>query len=164
MYNHPLTASHCPTSHIHPPLPPRCTSFICFTGIADFAPGEGLSDADRGGYLQRESTAPDWLKLQLTASQLRGAGRRRFKQIPAFHASHVLMRRAAWKQHFCRYLRQAATTILDRQMCLLLIGFDDEPMDLPNMPTCYDPESEAFIDAIVAEYLVTGVVEWYPAH
>eukprot|EP00961_Rhodomonas_salina_P067384 905022-Rhodomonas_salina.1 len=32
------------------------------------------------------------------------------------------------------------------------------------MPTCFDEESEAFVDAIVAKYLVTGVVEWYPAH
>eukprot|EP00961_Rhodomonas_salina_P022387 300934-Rhodomonas_salina.1 len=49
-------------------------------------------------------------------------------------------------------------------MCLPLVGFEDEPLDRPNMPTCLDEESEAFVDAIVAEYMVTGVVEWYPAH
>eukprot|EP00961_Rhodomonas_salina_P223809 3026220-Rhodomonas_salina.1 len=69
------------------------------------------------------------------------------------------MRRAAWKRRFGRYLGQATSTILDWRMCLPLVGFDDEPLDRPNMPTCFDPASEAFVDAIVAEYLVTGVVE-----
>eukprot|EP00961_Rhodomonas_salina_P080088 1076527-Rhodomonas_salina.2 len=74
------------------------------------------------------------------------------------------MQRAAWRRRFGWYLGQAATTILDGRMCLPLVGFEDEPLDSPNLPTCFDEASEAFVDAIVAEYLVTGVVEWYPAH
>ena len=37
-------------------------------------------------------------------------------------------------------------------------------MQLANLPTCYVQEEEVFVDAIMADYLVTDVVSWYPPH
>ena len=39
------------------------------------------------------------------------------------------------------------------------------PLDSPNMKTCFDsPDHTQFVDNIISEYLVTGVVSWYPPY
>jgi len=140
-----------------------------------FLPAEinWLQRVDVGEHTQREASPPPWFKIgraewhRLGGADGRehppwGAGRRQLKPFPVFHASRVLMRAKRWKTRFRRFLGQATQIILDGRMAIPLEDYGEEPMQRPNMPSCYGDEAEAFIDSIIADYLVTDVVSWYP--
>jgi hypothetical protein len=117
----------------------------------------------RPTWAQREASPPPHFQPRETSPLPRGF-QARLRPIPEFHASRVISRASRWKKRLGRYLGQAASIILDGRMCLPLDQHEIEPMDRPNLPACYsDPRHTAFVDAIVAEYLVTNVVSWYPS-
>jgi hypothetical protein len=112
---------------------------------------------------QREASPPAWFRDRLSPPPPRTLSTS-LKPIPVFHATRVIAKAKTWRQRFNRHLGQAARIILDGRLCLPLDKHEELPLDSPNLPACFDPPAHAeFVDQIVAEYLITGVISWYPA-
>jgi hypothetical protein len=116
---------------------------------------------------QREASPPAWFKARMTPSPeppIRPASRTTLRPIPAFHVTSVIAKRGTWHRRFKRFLGQAARVILDGRLCLPLDYHEGPPLDAPNLPTCFShPEHTQFVDRIISEYLITGVISWYPS-
>jgi hypothetical protein len=114
---------------------------------------------------QREGSPPPWFRSALLrdANPHSSGDVVAVRPMPTFHASSVIARARQWKRRLGRFMGQAASIILDGKLCLPLDCNEVPPMDKPNLPTCFEsPEATAFVDSIVAEYMVTNVVSWYP--
>ena len=82
-----------------------------------------LEDEERGEFLQREAPLPEWFRQRCSGSPPRGAGRRKLRAFPLFHASRVLMQAGKWRRLFSRHLGQAAAAILDGRLELQLESY-----------------------------------------
>eukprot|EP00961_Rhodomonas_salina_P300554 3939887-Rhodomonas_salina.1 len=73
------------------------------------------------------------------------------------------MKRArVWHEDLGKLLSPAALLILDGRLSIPLDEHDIPSFERPNLKTCEGEEKEAFLDGIIAEYLVTGVLSWCP--
>ena len=120
------------------------------------------------GRRQREASPPEWFALKLARRSTSPPPRRTvttIKKIPDFHITRVISKRSAWFRRFKHHLGQAARVILDGRLTIPMECHEGPPLDSPNMKTCFDsPDHTRFVDNIISEYLVTGVVSWYPPH
>jgi hypothetical protein len=81
------------------------------------------------------------------------------KPIPEFDVTRVAARVHTWVKRLPD-VGMAAKVILEGRLALPLKSADVQGFDLPNLPTC--DEAPDLIDALVAEYLICGVLEYCP--
>ncbi len=81
------------------------------------------------------------------------------KQLPLFDVTRVALRANTWIERIPD-LGMAARTILEGKLSLPMTNDDIPAMDARNHDTCND--NPGVIDAIVAEYLIMGVLEFCP--
>jgi hypothetical protein len=81
------------------------------------------------------------------------------KPIPDFDITRVAERARIWKQRLPD-IGMATKIILEGKLALPLISADIPAFDTPNLPTCND--APGVIDALIAEYLIQGVLEYCP--
>ncbi len=81
------------------------------------------------------------------------------KQLPVFDVTRVALRANTWIERLPD-LGMAARTILEGRLSLPMTSQDVPSVDARNHDTCND--NPGVIDAIVAEYLIMGVLEFCP--
>ena len=120
------------------------------------------------GRHQREAPPPEWFARKLARRSTSPPPRNTvtsLQKIPDFHITRVISKRSAWFRRFKHHLGQAARVILDGRLTIPMECHEGPPLDSPNMKTCFDsPDHTQFVDNIISEYLVTGVVSWYPPY
>jgi len=113
----------------------------------------------------RDAPPPDWFARHLRSSPPPSRTCSVVRPIPDFHVTRVIAKRSQWFRRFKRHLGHAARVILDGRLTIPMDCHEGPPLDSPNLKSCFEsPAHTAFVDSIVAEYLVTGVASWYPSH
>lgn len=81
------------------------------------------------------------------------------KSIPDFDVTRVAARANTWIDRLPD-IGMATKVILEGRLALPLRSADVKSFDIPNLPTC--DQAPDVIDALVAEYLICGVLEYCP--